>query len=104
MSPDRELSYPRSLHRLAAMGGIPLMCTEFDDGTTCLVMITPEGAEAVATGRSYLRARFELLNWPAVRVVAPDGRFRYFMVPDAKRSTLDAFLALLAVGPISPRR
>ncbi|MGW2371039.1 MULTISPECIES: hypothetical protein [Kitasatospora] len=94
--PGREIAYPAALQRLAGMGGIPLVCFECKCGATHLVVVSPDGAEVVASGGGYLRARFELLGWVRSTVFAEGGAFRHYMVPDADRSLLDGFLALLA--------
>lgn len=94
--PGRELTYPAALQRLAGMGGIPLMCVNCGCGATHLVVISPERAEVVASGNSYLRARFELVGWAATTVFDGVGAFRFHLVPDADRSLLDGFLELLA--------
>ncbi|MFJ3788828.1 hypothetical protein [Kitasatospora sp. NPDC090091] len=97
--PGRELAYPTALERLARLGGTPLVCTECGCGATHLVAVSPEGAEVVASGGSYLRARFDLLGWPAGTVADDEGAFRHHMVPAPGRSLLDGFLALLSPVP-----
>ncbi|MGW4383589.1 hypothetical protein [Kitasatospora sp. NPDC004531] len=99
VSPGREVRYPAALRRLAGMGGIPLLCAEFADGAAVLVEVTVEGAEVVASGGSYLRARFELLGWPRSTVTDTEGGFAHHLVPAGDRAALDDFLALLAARP-----
>ncbi|RKE17195.1 hypothetical protein [Streptomyces sp. TLI_171] len=94
--PGHELAYPAALQRLAGMGAIPVVCFECGCGAIHLVVVSPEGAEVVASGGGYLRARFELLDWVRSTLTAEGGAFRHYMVPDSDRSLLDGFLALLA--------
>ncbi|NEA53318.1 hypothetical protein G3I60_03820 [Streptomyces sp. SID13666] len=65
-------------------------------------MISLEGAEVVASGGSYLRAGFELVDWAATTVFDGVGAFRFHLVPDADRSLLDGFLELPAPAPSAP--
>ncbi|MBP0455782.1 hypothetical protein J5Y04_40615 [Kitasatospora sp. RG8] len=94
--PGRELAYPAAVQRLAGMGAIPLVCVGCGCGATHLVVVSPEGAEVVASGGGYLRARYEALGWPAATVCGEGGAFRYHLVPGADRSFLDGFLGSVA--------